>query len=188
MNMALDKYVADPRVISITGWCPPIAIPADYQYDGFFLRRCNGWGFGIWKDRYDSIPIDTAPSFSKISSSWRLRKAFSSYGMDMLAMLEKDAARQMYAGDVKIMSEQFHSDRYTLYPTRSLVRNIGHDGSGVNCTATDRFDSELCYEHDHFQLPNGVVLDPRIIKNNYMFRKIPPIPRIRSAVKRFLKK
>jgi hypothetical protein len=33
----------------------------------------------------------------------------------------------------------FLNDGLILYPQRSLVSNIGHDGSGTNCTPDDRF-------------------------------------------------
>jgi hypothetical protein len=36
-------------------------------------------------------------------------------------------------------STVFLNDGMCLYPKKSLVANIGHDGSGTNCEADDRF-------------------------------------------------
>jgi len=37
----------------------------------------------------------------------------------------------------------FLKDKLTLYPARSLVHNIGYDGSGTHCDVNDSFDVTL---------------------------------------------
>ncbi|WP_054759077.1 hypothetical protein [Methylomonas koyamae] len=36
----------------------------------------------------------------------------------------------------------------SLHPSTSFVKNIGHDGLGVNCANTDDFDVEVTYSYD----------------------------------------
>jgi hypothetical protein len=55
-------------------------------------------------------------------------------------MLKAEAYGEIDAGDVKAMYAQFLSDQYTVYPTQSMVQNIGHDGTGTHCIKTDRFN------------------------------------------------
>lgn len=180
MNLALDKYGVDNKVFSISAYCPPINIPTDYQYDVFFIRRFHGWGCGIWRDRLDSFyqPI-TAEEFERFAANKDLSQAFTqSGGKDMLAMLKAVAYGKLNAGDVVGMYIQFIKDQYTLYPTRSLVQNIGMDGSGVHCDVTDYFDVPLSSKAS-FHFPDHLIVDQRIVDSNreywnYRNKKIHP--------------
>ena len=74
------------------------------------------------------------------------------------------------AADVKLMYAQFLSDQYTLYPTKSLTQNIGHDGTGIHCCKSHKFDVTLS-EKTTFRFPDDPAVDPRIVKANFTFRK-----------------
>ena len=43
------------------------------------------------------------------------------------------------AGDRLVSYNNLRFDRFCLYPITSLVRNHGHDGSGIHCGRTKRF-------------------------------------------------
>ena len=47
---------------------------------------------------------------------------------------------------VRWHASAFLKNKYTLYPAKSLVLNIGNDGSGTHCGATDVFSSDLTNE------------------------------------------
>jgi hypothetical protein len=170
MNTALDKYRDNRKVMSITGYCPPIAIPDDYAHDAFFLRRCNVWGFGIWKDRFDAILMDTRAETDALFRDAQAVREFSRFGNDMRRLVRLDAAGRIDALDVKIMLTQFLLDKYTVYPNGSYVRNIGLDGTGIHCRKTNRFDSDMITEQGELRLPDSVFEDPRIIEAHRKFR------------------
>lgn len=164
MNQSLVKYEGNDRVFSVAGYCPPIDIPANYKHDAFFLRRYNGWGLGIWKNRYDRIKYITPEEYEQFAADKkRVRSFVESGGMDMLGMLKLDAYGEIDAGDVKAMYAQFLSDQYTVYPSRSLTRNIGFDGSGANCGESGRFDV-MQSNKTTFCLPAHLIVDRRIVK------------------------
>ncbi len=170
MNEALDKYEGNDQVFSIAGYCPPIRIPANYRHDVFFLGRMNAWGMGIWKNRFDQIRYITPEEFERFAADkQRVRQFAKGGGADLMVMLKKDAYRKIDAGDVKMMYAQFLSNQCTAYPTRSLVRNIGHDGTGVHCVKSDRFDVALC-DLAAFRFPDKLIVDRRIVKANQKFR------------------
>lgn len=171
MNLALAKYKDDRNVFSISGYCPPIKIPDDYKNDVFFIRRFNGWGCGLWRDRLDDAYRQITPDeFDKFSANKKLSASFvKGGGKDMLVMLEAVAYGRLDAGDVVGMYNQFIKDQYTLYPTKSLVQNIGFDGSGVHCGATNRFEVILS-DKTSFNFPDKVLVDQRIINANLKFR------------------
>ena len=61
-------------------------------------------------------------------------------------MLEDQIAGRNDSWAVRWCASAFLADRLTLYPGRSLVRNIGNDGSGTHGGATDRFDGDLAQQ------------------------------------------
>ena len=170
MNQALEKYQDNKTIFSISGYCPPISIPNSYKQDTFFLKRFNAWGVGIWKDRHDSIRQCTREDFETFSANRKLARAFvKGGGKDMLAMLNRVAHGKLDAYDVRCMYTQFLNGQYTLYPTKSLVQNIGFDGTGVHCGITDRMDVILSHKTS-FKLPDQLIIDPRIVRANQIFR------------------
>ncbi len=44
---------------------------------------------------------------------------------------------------IRWYASAFLKDKLTLYPGRTLVQNIGYDGSGMHCRKTNRFNNEL---------------------------------------------
>ena len=86
----------------------------------------------------------------------------------MLAMLESVANGKLEAADVIAWYMQFLKNQYTLFPTQSLAKNIGMDGSGVHCGVTDFFDVQLS-DKATFRLPDQLIVDQRIIKSHRKF-------------------
>jgi len=174
MNQALDKYEKNKQVFSVTGYCPPIAIPEDYPHDVFFLKRCSAWGLGIWKDRFDSIRYITPDEYEEFAAdSNRVRELVSGGGEDVMLLLKAEAYRRIDAGDVKAMYAQFLNAQYTVYPRMSLTSNIGCDGTGTHCVATTKHNvavSEQCT----FSFPDDVVVNQRIVESHGKFRALPP--------------
>ena len=170
INLAFERYGTNERVFSYTGYCPPIEIPTSYQYDAFFLRRMSAWGCGMTKDRYESVLEISRKEFDKFAANKQLSRAFvKGGGEDLLVMLKDVAYGSLDAWDVRCMYTQFIKDQYTVYPTQSLILNIGFDGTGIHCGKTDRFNVALS-DKTTFQFPDDVVVDQRIVKTNRKFR------------------
>jgi len=170
MNQALEKYESNKNIFSITGYCPPIRIPENYAHDLFILRRFNAWGFGIWKDRFDSVvPVTPAEYKNFAAMKDRVRSFVEGGGEDMMDLLRANAYGEIDAFDVMAMYAQFLRDQYTVYPTRSLTANIGMDGTGIHCGSTRRFDVELS-DKSSLIMPDDLITEPRIVSENMKFR------------------
>jgi hypothetical protein len=170
INQAFERYGENARVFSITGYCPPIEIPSSYRYDAFFLKRMSAWGCGMTKDRYTSVLEISRKEYDEFVANKELSRAFvQGGGEDMLVMLKNVAYGSLEALDVRFMYTQFMKGQYTVYPTQSLVVNIGFDGTGIHCGKTDRFDVSLS-DKTTFRFPDDVVVDERIVQANRKFR------------------
>ncbi|MCI5148349.1 MAG: glycosyltransferase [Candidatus Electrothrix sp. MAN1_4] len=170
MNQALEKYAENDQIFSVVGYSPPIKIPKNYQHDIFILRRCSAWGFGIWKNRFDQIKYISPDEYEQFAvNKKRVREFVKGGGKDLMTMLRADSYGKIDAGDVKAMYAQFLSNQYTVYPTQSLVQNIGHDGTGIHCGKSDKFKVTLSNKNN-FLFLDKPILDPRIVKANRIFR------------------
>lgn len=172
MNAALDAYESEKTVFSVCGYRPPFALPATYDSDVFVLPRFSAWGFGTWKDRFDLIrmKINRSEYFRFLLNPARIFR-FTRGGVDMLEMLHREVHGATDALDVKIFFQQFNLGMCTVYPSRFLASNVGHDGTGLHCVRSSRFDVELqdsgAYE---FAMPRTLEFDSDILQANRRFR------------------
>jgi hypothetical protein len=172
MNGALKYYENDKKIFSITGYTPPIEIDIYCDDDIFIMPRFSAWGFGIWKDRYESIRYFDEKDLNLILENRRFKKYISrNLGEDVLLMLQSEAEKKIDALDVKAMYQQILNNTYTIYPKRSLVKNTGFDGSGIHCRSTTRFDTKL-WQKAKFSFTNNIRINKKILKSNSSFRKL----------------
>jgi hypothetical protein len=174
MNYALEYYRDEEKVISIAGYTPDIELPTGYEHDVFFLRRFNAWGFGIWSRKFSQISqkLDKNEYHMKIRDR-QFYKQLVSNGQDIPGMVDREVNGVIDALDVKIMYQQASHEWYTVYPRKSLVQNIGHDGSGLHCGVTDKFHhDELWDKTSGFKLPHDIQVDNRIVSANRRFRRL----------------
>ncbi|MDX8411664.1 MAG: hypothetical protein R8K46_07340 [Mariprofundaceae bacterium] len=187
MNAALEFYKDNKHILSVTGYCPPINIPECYERDIFILPRYCGWGSGTFKR---TIEI-ASKKITKLEFNSTNKKVFTVGGGDILHMIEREVNGEINAGDVRCMYYQALHNKYTIYPRQSLVLNIGHDGTGVHCGATDKFHHEILWDKtEGFEFVKDIQPDKRIIRANQKFRRpglrtkvLSPIKRIHQAFK-----
>lgn len=178
MNEGLERYRSRRDIFAICGYAPPIRFPKDYRSEVFLSPRFSAWGFGIWKDRFDSIVFDTA-RYRKLLDDPEQLKQFRQGGEDLPGMLQREVAGDLDAFDVKVFYTQFVNQQFVVCPTQSLTRNHGHDGTGMHCGATDYFDVTM--GEGHVEIDDSVLPDKRIIEELYAFRsRLPRSPFVRA--------
>jgi hypothetical protein len=150
MEEALDFYQHKP-VFSICGYCPPIAIPQTYTYTTYLAMRNGSWGWATWKDRWDRVNWELA-DFDAFFSSRKNRKAFSAAGNDLPMMLLKQKMNIINSWSIRFCYASYKVMQPTVYPTGSLVRNIGIDGSGTHMKQTSKYESTIINDHYNSKL------------------------------------
>ena len=137
MNDALDAYADDPQVLSVCGYMYPVVF--DTPDDTLFLRAPHSWGWATWKDRWSLFRPDGAALLRELEERGLLG-AFDANGPHAYTrMLRNQIAGRNDSWFIRWYAASLLADRLSLYPVRSLVSNIGIDGSGVHC-AEWRFD------------------------------------------------
>jgi hypothetical protein len=140
MNEALDRYSDDKRVTSIGAYTYPIDAELPETY---FLRLPESWGWAVWKRSWDLYEADGAPLLAELRRR-RLEHEFDlegSHGYTQMLADQLKGKNDSWA--VRWHAKTFLRGGLTLYPGRSLTRNLGMDGSGVHCAVTSAYDVEL---------------------------------------------
>jgi hypothetical protein len=138
MNEALDRFEHDERVISIHGYSYPVKQPLP---EAFFLRGADCWGWATWKRGWSLFNPDGQVLFDKLAAN-KLLYAFDFNGTYSYSkMLQGQIAGLNDSWAVRWYASAFLADKLTLYPGRSLVHNIGNDGTGTHHEFRSSYDT-----------------------------------------------
>lgn len=144
MNDGLELYVTDERVASIHGYMYPVrgALP-----ETFFLRGADCWGWATWKRGWRLFEPDAGKLAAEIEARG-LEEAFDMEGAFRFnRMLRLQAEGKLDSWAIRWHASAFLRDKFTLYPGKSFVRNIGTDGSGTHGDDTSHFDGEIAQSY-----------------------------------------
>lgn len=190
MNNALQQYRDDSKAFSVTGYTFPgdvLSIPVDYPYDTYAGYRCSSWSWGTWADRWQRIDWGM-DYFSALSRDPVRQAAFNAGGQDLMQMLALQYEKKIDSWAIRFSYAHHTNDCRCIYPTKTLVRNIGLDNSGTHSRLDRRF---LHSSLDDDWLPSRFVsadsVDVRIADNFYAVFK-PPIYTLKDVAIRKMKR
>lgn len=141
MNDGLECYADNEKVASIHGYCFPHNVQS--WQETFFLKGADCWGWATWRRAWDKFEADASFLFKSLEQKCQLH-AFDRYGAyNYSGMLQDVISGKTSSWAVRWLASAWLDDMYTLYPSKSLVSQIGFDGSGTHCGQTDIFDVDL---------------------------------------------
>lgn len=137
-----------PTVFAVCGYCPPFDESSRPHEKSLSISRFAAWGFGIWRDRDVLVQDEITPADYRAFCRDRglLKLARTEAGFDLVAKFRYVAKRGILAYDICANFQILQRGLTCVYPSVSLVSNIGHDGTGEHCGATDRFEVRLADE------------------------------------------
>ncbi len=124
-NEALNLYENEKNVYSVNAFQFPLPVT---EFETFLCPLgTSSWGWATWADRWKVF--EKVPKYKNlIQNNDYLRNRFNFAGYDYAKMLDNPkswAIRWYYS--------VFMQNGLGIFPTISLVQNIGFDGSGENC-------------------------------------------------------
>ena len=145
MNEALDFYKDEEQVMSVNGFSYLKKIPKNYNKDVFIFYRSCSWGWAIWKNEWNLIDFNITKKH-EIFKNEKLQNKFNRGGNDLFDMLKMQTDSLINSWAIRFaLSHSLHNKK-ALFPSKSLVKNIGHDGSGVHCPPSSDNNEVLDYE------------------------------------------
>jgi hypothetical protein len=129
MNEGLETFESIKNIYSVNGFMFPI------QWEGHhtvLLPFTSTWGWATWKDRW-SVFDQTISEKKQIEENPFLESRFNLGDYDYRKMLSFGNN----SWGIKWYYSVFVHHGLGVFPTKSLVNNIGFDGSGENCGELD---------------------------------------------------
>lgn len=184
MNEALSYYEAYEEVWSIAGYTPNIKGLNKYSADVYMCLRAGSWGWGTWKNRWDTIDWEVH-DYEEFKNNKRIRKAFSKRGADMTKMLDMQMMGKIDSWAIRFCYEQFKQGKLTVNPKISRIKNIGIDGSGTHKVNESKWNVECNTEiRDIVFIPPK--LDKKLVRNYYNFWEGNEIKQTLNRIKGFI--
>lgn len=151
MNQCLEFYEMNPLIWSISGFTYPLKTLYDYPHDVYLSYRACSHGWATWKDRWSKVDW-MVKDFEQLQKSLRKQRKFNRGGNDLYRMLRHQIRGERDSWAIRFCYSQSKNDMLTIYPKFSLIRNIGFDGSGTHCQATEQqiFDNFISEKFDFY--------------------------------------
>lgn len=149
MNSALNFYQNQARVMHISGYLPKTSgwnkLPST-----FFLGFMSCWGWGTWHSSWENLITDSNFLYNSILTR---DGDFDKFNLDntipLSNQLRDNQSGKINTWAIKWMASIYLKSGLCLYPNKSLVDNIGWDGSGVHSDdlgTTSQFSVDLVNE------------------------------------------
>jgi hypothetical protein len=140
INTALERYQDEEKVSNVTGYMYPIR---KLNMEAAFMRGGGGWGWGTWQRAWKDFEIDGNKLLKQIEEK-SAEYEFNFHGAEDYVQLLKDHIQGKFGGwDIRWYATNFLKGRLTLYPTQSLVQNIGFDGTGAQTPNTRVYETKI---------------------------------------------
>lgn len=136
MNKSLNKYKDDESILAVSGYLIPIKWTKETTATVFRCYDFPAWGIGVYRDKWFSLDETMPPHYMKyVCSNKKLLLRLKDFPRDLyqLVFWTKDNPKLDCRNDFTIACYNLINNKYVICPTYSLVRNEGHDGSGINC-------------------------------------------------------
>lgn len=147
MNRCLDYYEHADYVFSVSGYSPDLDCLKDVPGDVYLVHRACPWGWGTWADRWSKYSWDV-PEYRESMKDRATRKRLHKWNTDLPMTLdalfyEKGCLDKNW--EQQFCYYQCMNNMSVVCPKRSLVENIGFDGTGTHEVPTglgNTFDSD----------------------------------------------
>ncbi len=143
-NQALKKYQDNDKVMQIGAYMFPLK-DADQLPNTFFFRATSSWGWATWERAWDQFEPNINVLYERFDK--QKIKEFSIGGkMNYWNQLLDFKNKKNNSWAIRWYASVFLNDGLVLYPAKSLIENIGHDGTGVHSNIEDTYQVSISRE------------------------------------------
>ena len=166
-NNALDRYEDEEKVMHIGAYM--YNLKTSNLPETFFYRAASSWGWATWARAWKNFEPDIDKLIGQFDKE-KIGRFSIEHTMNFWRQVQEFKAGRNNSWAIRWYASIFLNDGLTLNPAKSLINNIGNDGSGVHS------NPENMYQVNISQKP--VSYFPDEIKEN---------PQAYAAIKNFLK-
>ncbi len=143
MNNALNKFEDEEKIGHVHGFCFPI----DELPETFLIKWTGSWGWGTWKKAWQKFNPNGQELLYEINRR-KLAKQFDFDGKyPYTRMLKRQVNGENNSWAIRWNASLFLNNMFSLNTGKSLIQNIGFDGSGVHSGSDEIYTTDL-YEEE----------------------------------------
>lgn len=140
-NEALNLYEKEEKVMHISGYMYPVEDSSKLT-ESFFFRAISSWGWATWDRAWKHFDPDIH-ALTKDFNKEKIKR-FSIEGKENFwKQVKLYKAGKINSWAIRWYLSVFNQDGLSLYPRKSLIQNIGMDGSGTHTDEGDMYKVEL---------------------------------------------
>ena len=130
-NDALEVYKDEEKVMHIVSYMFPHRWPLPDTF--LYTVPYPGGGWATWSRSWKYYPQDIEPLYHYWKDKWSYFNYWNHDERDLVKQLEDNYNGTLRTWFIRYYSVLLQMGGLTLYPGKSLVTNIGFDGTGDNC-------------------------------------------------------
>lgn len=143
-NQALKRYQNEDRVMQIGGYMFPLQ-DAENLPNTFFFRATSSWGWATWERAWNKFEPNINTLYKEFDR--QKIKEFSIDGkMNYWKQFTDFKNQKNNSWAIRWYASVFLNNGLVLYPAKSLIENIGHDGTGVHSNIEDTYQVSISRE------------------------------------------
>jgi hypothetical protein len=142
MNEALDKFESDERIGHIHGFCYPI----DNLPDAFLIKWVGSWGWATWKRSWQLFNADGNMLLKEIQERNLSREFDFNGNYPYTKMLQRQVNGVNDSWAIRWNATLFLNNLLSVNAGKSLVQNIGFDGTGIH-SGKDKIHNISLYKY-----------------------------------------
>lgn len=165
VNKGLEVYETREDIFAVAGYNNPWHMPSWYKSDVYLRQGFTAWGLGIWRDKWNMVDW-SLENYNKMLRKKENIAILKRHYKKHIPQLNRIRDTGVITGDGFLLVHIIDKNLSAALPVRSLVRNTGHDGSGLHCgSGDDKYNNQEVFEGiKEFDFPLELQLDEKLIK------------------------
>lgn len=142
MNNALSLYQNEDKVMHVSGFFLPVKDP-EILPETFFYNQTSCWGWGTWNRSWKFFEADARKLLGEVIKTQRIDEFNIDNSYPFIDQLKANAEGSLSTWAVKWQASVFLQSGLCLHPQRSMIKNIGFDGTGVHCGTSSVYETDM---------------------------------------------
>jgi cephalosporin hydroxylase len=127
MNDALLLYQDEEEIACVSGYVPLVKAE-----NLFFIRGAEIWGWGTWKRAWELFEIDSTKLFNELNKRDLIYRFDMNGTLNCTDLLIAQIDGKVSSWGIRWYASAFLANKLHLYPPKTLIKNIGRDGTGTH--------------------------------------------------------
>lgn len=140
MNEALEAYKDEEQVCNVHGHTFALK---NYKAQTFFIRFADSWGWGTWARAWKLFEQDGRKLLTELETKQLCREFDFNGAYHFTKMLRNQVLGLNDSWAIRWNATLFLRNKLAVNAGKSLVENIGFDGTGVHCGKGSLFNTRL---------------------------------------------